>query len=163
MTDSNNKATTQTPMWDGKDESWSLWNVKFHSLAVYHDCEMKDCPTKTEYKGLELTQTDGKRKANLCKSITGLVAIFTLGQQTAHGLGYLEQTKTDDFPSEIVYRALELIKIGMHLTILDPKFWSRTRSNWFHLRMLGITSTLSLPCATSTVPVRAVLITSKPC
>jgi hypothetical protein len=116
MTDSSNKAT-QIPVWDGKDESWPIWNVKFQSLAVYHDCEdvldkdaMVDCPTKTEYKGLDLTQADGKRRANLYKANTRLAAIFTLGQQTAHGLAHLEQTKTDEFPSGIVYRALELMK-----------------------------------------------------
>jgi hypothetical protein len=38
MNDNNNKAT-QIPVWDGKDESWPLWNIKFQSLAVYHDCE----------------------------------------------------------------------------------------------------------------------------
>jgi hypothetical protein len=52
------------------------------SFNIYHDCEdvldrdlMKDCPTKTEVKGLDLTQTDGKRKANLYKSNTRLAAV----------------------------------------------------------------------------------------
>ena len=60
MTD-NNKAT-HIPKWDGKDESWPLCNVKFQSLVVYYDCEdvldtdsMRNCPTLTEYKGLDLT------------------------------------------------------------------------------------------------------------
>jgi hypothetical protein len=87
------------------------------SLTVYHDCEdvldcdtMKDCPTKMELKGLDLALADDKRRANLYKTNSRLAAIFTLGQQTAHGLGYLEQTKCDDFPSGIVYRAMELMK-----------------------------------------------------
>ena len=90
----NNKAT-QIPMWDGKDESWPLLNVKFQTLAIYHDCEevldknvIKDCPTKNKMKGLDLTLAKVKRKAGLYKSNTRLVAIFTLGQQTAHRLGY---------------------------------------------------------------------------
>jgi hypothetical protein len=92
-------------MWDGKDESWPLWSVKFQSLAVYHDCEdvldkdvMKGCPTKNKMKRLDLTLADAKRKAGLYKSNTRLAIIFTLGQQTAHGLVIF------------VYRALELMK-----------------------------------------------------
>jgi hypothetical protein len=113
----NNSKATQIPMWDGKDESWPLWNVKFQSLAIYNDCkdvldkdEMRSCPTKNELKGLDLTLADGKRKAGLYKSNARLAAIFTLGQQTVYGLGYLEQTKSDNFPLGIVYRALELMK-----------------------------------------------------
>jgi hypothetical protein len=116
MNDNNSKAT-QIPVWDGKEESWPLWNIKFQSLAIYHDCEdvldedaMKDCPKKSELKGLDPGIPKEKAAASLYKANSRLAAIFTLSQQTAHGLGFLEQTKCDEFPSGIVYRALELMK-----------------------------------------------------
>jgi hypothetical protein len=69
---------------------------------------MKDCPTKMELKGLDPNITRDKALASLYKANSRLAAILTLSQQTAHGLGFLEQTKSDEFPSGIVYRALEL-------------------------------------------------------
>ena len=84
MNESNNKAT-QIPVWDGKEESWPLWNIKFQSLAIYHDCEdlldedvMKDCPTKMELKGLDPSIAKDKALASLYKANSRLAAIFTL-------------------------------------------------------------------------------------
>ena len=71
MNDNNSKAT-QIPVWDGKDESWPLWNIKFQSLAIYHDCEdvldpdaMKDCPKKSELSGLAPSIARDKALASL--------------------------------------------------------------------------------------------------
>jgi hypothetical protein len=71
---------------------------------------MKDCPTNMELKGLDPSISKDKALASLYKANSRLAAIFTLSQQSAHGLGFLEQTKSDEFPSGIVYRALELMK-----------------------------------------------------
>ena len=126
MNDNNSKAT-QIPVWDGMDESWPLWNIKFQSLAVYHDCEdvldcdvMKDCPTKMELKGLDPNIAKDKAFASLYKANSRLAAIFKISQQTTHGLGFLEQTKSDEFPSGIVYRDLELMKDRYATQIRPP-------------------------------------------
>jgi hypothetical protein len=115
---------------------------------------MADCPTKREMKGLDLTQNDDKRKANLYKSNSRLAAIFTIGQLTAQRLGYLEQTKSDEFPFRIVYRALELMKDRY-----APRSYSKMRLSQFHSRMLVTNLTLLLLHATNMVLIGVVRIT----
>ena len=97
-----------------------------------------------ELKGLDLAVAKDKARANLYKTNSRLAAIFTLGQQSAHGLGYLEQTKSDDFPSGIVFRALELMKDRYAPKNLGSEIQS-------HSRMLVTILTLLLRYAISTV------------
>ena len=118
MSDTGNSlSSTAITKWDGRNETAGRYISQFEAIAEFYDCgdaldemAMADCPTKSEYRALNLTQDEGKRLAKLYKANAKMSATFSLGQLSDHGLDYINKTKTDDHPQGLVWKALAALK-----------------------------------------------------
>ena len=103
------------PQWDGKKDTFARYLDKIEALAIYYDCgdamdevEMRNCPTKTAYAALDLTQSPGKEQGALYKANKRMCAIITLGQGSDHGLTMMKKTKTPDQPNGVAWKFAEM-------------------------------------------------------
>ena len=118
--DNNESKGLKTPIWDGKVETCPRYLDQIEALAKYYyfgDAldEVKmlaDGPTKSEFDALSSTSKDPAElaKIKLYKANKRLCVIITLGQKMDHGLSVLKKIKTDDFPQQITYRILQILK-----------------------------------------------------
>lgn len=113
--DSDNLGKFSGPYWDGTRETFANYFDKFEALADYNDATnamtasgMTNCPTKSEFDGLDKTSTDAgiRARIKLYNDNKKLCSIFALGQNGGTGMAALKSTKTPDFPSGLIHQTL---------------------------------------------------------
>ena len=111
MSESNSEKSLTIPKWDGKSETCPRYLVQVEALTKYYECgeamdetDMANCPTKSEYAVLDLTQISGKAKAKFYKQNKRICAIMVLGQGSDHGLAVIQETKTPNHPHGLAWK-----------------------------------------------------------
>ena len=105
------------PKWDGKDDSAPMYLEKLEALAevfgigdALDESEAVNLPSKAQYEAFTDTTDPNSKLRNLYTANRRLSAIFTLGQESNHGLAALRKTKVLGFPHGKVYLAIKQIK-----------------------------------------------------
>ena len=108
MTD---KSLSKIPYWDGKSESFGVYISKIEAYAefmgvgdVLDPVLMTNCPTKSEFALLDVTNPTNGPLVELYKANKKLCAIIVLGQGKSHGIALLGKMKSDDFPNWLAYK-----------------------------------------------------------
>ena len=103
MTDNS---LSKIPYWDGKSESFGVYVSKIEAYAEFMGVGdaldpvlMANCPTKSEFAALDVTDPGNSSLVELYKANKKLCTIIMLGQGKSHGIALLGKTKSDDFPN----------------------------------------------------------------
>ena len=107
MTDNS---LSKIPYWDGKSESFGVYFSKIDAYVEFMGVGdaldpvlMANCPTKSEFAVLDVTNPTNGPLVELYKDNKKLCAIIALGQGKSHGIALLGKTKSDDFPNGLAH------------------------------------------------------------
>ena len=114
MTDNS---LSKIPYWDGKSESFGVYVSKIEAYAEFMGVGdaldpvlMANCPTKSEFAALDVTDPGNTSLVELYKANKKLCAIIALGQGKSHGIALLGKTKSEDYPNGLAYEFIEKAK-----------------------------------------------------
>jgi hypothetical protein len=106
----SDNSLSKIPYWDGKAESFGVYVSKIEAYAEFMGVGdaldpvlMANCPTKSEFAVLDVTDPANAILIELYKANKKLCAIIALGQGKSHGIALLGKTKSDDFPNGLAY------------------------------------------------------------
>ena len=95
---------------DGKSESFGVYVSKIEVYVEFmgvgdalDPMMMANCPTKSEFTVLDLTNPTNGPLVELYKANKKLCAIIALGQGKSHGIALLGKMKSDDFPNGLAH------------------------------------------------------------
>ncbi len=105
MTDNS---LSKIPYWDGKSESFGVYVSKIEVYAEFMGVGdaldpvlMANCPTKSEFVVLDVTNPTNGPLVELYKANKKLCAIIVLGQGKSHGIACWGRRKVMNFPMDL--------------------------------------------------------------
>ena len=121
--DSGSMSKSMIPRWDGKKNTYALYKEQFGAVAVFLDCAdvldettMARMPTKSVYEATNGRDTtanpwspDEKKLISLWEQNKKMSSIFTLGQNSNHGIMVLVETKSDEYPHGKIWTAFRTL------------------------------------------------------
>ena len=113
----SDNSLSKIPYWDGKAESFSVYINKIEAYAEFMGVGdaldpvlMANCPTKSEFAVLDVTNPTNGPLVELYKANKKLCAIIALGQGKSHGIALLGKTKSEDYPNGLAFEFIEKAK-----------------------------------------------------